>query len=207
MRRNVLVCIMVLAVAVAFMPVGAFAETQTARMTSYTVCKDGNTVYCAGESGIYKVRFSKGKVKSKKRLVKSAEYNHIYTLAKKGEYVYFQNWTKGTMSSIKRVKTSGGKAKTLVTVNELYNFAISGKKIYYSYCDYDSNYNEVTHCMVMNLNGKGKKSTTIQAESTQKTSNAKGYRVNTKKQGKYAKDYLKTPKGTVYLGKSKKYYW
>ena len=67
MKKKFLACIMVLAIAVAFMPANTFAASKTATMKAYDqVIKSGNTVYCAGAEGLYKVKVKKGKVVSKK---------------------------------------------------------------------------------------------------------------------------------------------
>ena len=206
MRKRILMCIMVIATAVAFMPTSAFAAGKTVKMTTYNVYKTGSTAYCAGDSGIYKVKVKNGKVMSKKRLVKSEAHSYIYSLKKKGNYLYFSNGTEGTVTYICRVKTTGGKVKVLACVNEMFGFAIKGKKIYYSYCDWDEkNDTEKEACKVMNLNGKGKKSTNVRPYNKARTSNVKGYSVKSKTKGAYVRDYLKTPKRTYYLGKSKKY--
>ena len=59
---------------------------------------------------------------------------------------------------------------------------------------------------VMKLNGKSKKKTKIKPAEKNKKTNARGYSMKYKKKGKYVKTYLKTPKGTYYLGKIKNEY-
>ena len=203
MKRRIALVMAVL-VAVAFMPAMSFAA-KTVKMTDYSdVYKSGKTAYCAGDAGLYKVTLKKGKVKKVKRLVKMGEYGWVMSLKKKGKYIYFVEGTNGTVSYICRVKTSGGKAKSLGGGNEMQDYAISGNKIYYSYLDYnDRTDEEYVAYRQMKLNGKGKKKSSVVPRETTKTSNAKGYKVKSVEKGGYVKDYLKTPKGKFYLGKKK----
>lgn len=208
MRKRILICLMVIATAVAFMPTSTFAATNKAKMTSYTVYKTGDTVYCAGDSGIYRVKIKNGKVKSKKKLVTTGPHSYVYNLKKKGNYLYYMRYTEGTPAYICRVKTSGGKAKVLARLEEAGDFAIKNNKIYYSYYDWNYKTNkEIVVKKVMNLNGKNKKKTKVQAVEKCKSTNANAYKLKSNVKNKYARDYLKTPKGTFYLGKTKKYSW
>ena len=208
MRKRILICLMVIATAVAFMPTSTFAATNKVKMTSYTVYKTGNTVYCAGDSGIYKVKIKNGKVKSKKKLVTTGPHYYVYNLNKKGDYLYFMRYTEGTPGYVCRVKTTGGSVKVLASMTEVGDFAIKGNKIYYSYGDWDERTDrEIVVKKVMNLNGKNKKKTNVKAVKYNKHTNARGYKLKSNVKGKYAIDYLKTPKGTFCLGKTKKYRW
>ena len=65
---------MALAIAVSFMPTSAFAASKV-KMTGYDqVYMTGNTAYCAGTKGIYKVTLSNGAVTSKKLIFKAERY-------------------------------------------------------------------------------------------------------------------------------------
>lgn len=202
MKRKGMLCLIALVVAVAFMPATVFAASGSVKAVTYAhVYKSGKTAYCAGETGIYKVTLKKGKLKKKKRIVKSGEFSHIFSFKKKGKYIYYEDWTEGTLAYIRRAKTSGGKVKTLASVEELEDYVVKGNKIYYSCYDYDKGDKLVYK--VMKLNGKKKKSTSVRPVQVSRESNAAGYTVITKYSGRYVKDYLKTPKGTFYLGEYK----
>lgn len=199
--KRIMMCLMVMAVALAFMPAGSFAASKTIKSTFYNqVIKDGNTAYCAGAGGIYKVRLKNGKVKSSKLVHEdpaTGPYSYVSSMKKKGNYIYFNSATEGTVDYLMRIKATGGKAKTLLTSNTdawVDAVAIKGKKIYYKYNGKNR---------VMSLNGKDKKSTSVKAVQKARKSNAKGYRVIIKEKGSYAIDYLKTPKGTYKIGKVK----
>ncbi len=202
MKKRLALLLTALVVAVAFMPASAFAASK-AKMTVYTeVYKTGNTVYCAGEGdSIYKVRVKDDKVTSKKKVMETTfcmgPYSYVWSMKKKGGYIYYELGGEGTYNQLKRVQISSGKKKTLTScVND---YAIKGKKIYYSNYDEDS---DKLKYRVMKLNGKNKKKSSVHAQSKYKRSNAAGYSVKYKKKGGYAKTYLKTPQGTYYLGKT-----
>ena len=207
MKRKIAICFLAMIIAVAFMPSSAFAASKV-KMTTYDqVYKTGNTVYCAGAGNtIYKVKVKNGKVKSKKQLRKKdfwcmGDYTYVNAMKKKGNYLYFRLWTEGSISYLARINISTGKDKILMT-NSV-DYAIKGKKIYASFEDEETgkvSYN------VMKLNGKSKKKTKIKPAEKNKKTNARGYSMKYKKKGKYVKTYLKTPKGTYYLGKIKNEY-
>lgn len=206
MKKKILSCLLVLVVAISFMPTSAFAASK-AKMTSYyQVYKTGKTVYAAGAKGIYKVTVKKGKVKK----VKMFHYtghpmgpdSYIYGMKKKGKYLYYVVGSEGMLWSICRKKTSGKGFKLLVNTNSD-EFAIKGKKIYYVYT-YETDYgDEIATYRVMKLNGKSNKKTSTRVSMTSKRSNTSKYSVIIKEHNGYARDYLKTPKGTYYLGRVK----
>ena len=95
MKKKFLACIMVLAIAVAFMPANTFAASKTATMKAYDqVIKSGNTVYCAGAEGLYKVKVKKG--------------------AKKGTYTIKLQATVKKTANYKAAKTKTVKVKVIV---------------------------------------------------------------------------------------------
>ena len=169
MTKKFFISMMIVAIAIAFMPVNTFAASKTEKTNFYEVYKSGNTVYCATTKAIYKVKVTeKGKVKSKKKVAKAGEHLYVYHLKKKGKYLYFLAYTEGTASIISRVKANGGKIKTL-DGGEIDGVAIKGKKIYYSY--YSDSGKLVRK--EMKLNGKDKKKTKVKAVSVFKKTNAK----------------------------------
>ena len=204
MRKKIIACMIVLAVAVAFMPVMSFAASKTVKMTSYEqVIKSGNTAYCAGARGLYKVTLKKGKVKKVKILYSTGrtwfEGSQLSAMKKKGNYIYFV-LVSGIDCQLYRIKTSGKKRKLLATgYDSFVDYAIKGKKIYYGCCtdDWDENY--VTR--VMKLNGKSKKRTSVTPVLKIKNSNKSGYKMIYRTKGSYVQDFLKTPKGKFYLGR------
>jgi hypothetical protein len=86
----------------------SFAATEYVKMTTYTVLKIGNTVYCpsAGD-GIYKVTVKNGKVRKVKWLKKSefvmGDYSYNNSLKKKGNYLYYIMWSEGTYCTLHRI--------------------------------------------------------------------------------------------------------
>ena len=199
MKRKAIICLLVLFTAVAFMPAKTYAASKTVKSTAYSVYKSGKYIYCTGKSGIYKVKVKKGKVVSRKQLVRLDGYGSIYSFIKKGKYLYFQLYSTGTPSDLCRVRITGGKMQKLVHFSEDGAFAVKGKKIYYT--GYNGNYKYVRK--VMNLNGSGKKNTKVTPERSTVESNVLNYESVTKTSGKYYKDYLKTPAKSNYLGKVK----
>ena len=203
MRKKIIACFVILAVAVAFMPVMSFAASKTVKMTVYNqVYKTGNTVYCGGAKGLYKVTLKKGKVKKAKVLCKYASlfgaYSYIGGIKKKGKYIYFTGGSEGTYWTIMRVKTSGKGLKQLAGISTS-EYVIKGKKIYYVDYDWDDDEKELYYSM--KLNGKSKHRTSTKVKMKTKRSNAAKYSVIMKEYKGYAYDYLKTPKGTFFLGK------
>ncbi|MBQ6496289.1 MAG: hypothetical protein IJI74_03870 [Firmicutes bacterium] len=207
MKKKISICVIAFitafVTAIAFMPTTAYAET-AAKMYEYGAFKDGKTVYCCGETGLYKVKVtSSGKVKSKKRIVKCGLHAYLFSFHKNGKFIYYTQGTEGTTSYVKRVKTNGKENKKLATLEDsMYGFSIDGDKIYYSTYDWDAD-DEIFMCM--NLDGSDKQTTTITPNSKFKRTNKKGYKVVIKYDGKYVKEYLKTPKAKKLLGKKKVY--
>lgn len=208
MKSKLIMILLSLIVVAAFLPVSASAATKV-KMTAYNqVVKSGNTVYCPSAGwGIFKVKVTKsGKVKSKKWLIKSGEvfgaYTYIGAMKKKGKYLYFDEGTEGTISYLRRVNLSTGKAKTIA--QDVGNYVIKKKKIYAEiWKDSNDDGDFKPYRYVMKLNGKSKKKTKVKPVMKIKGSNAKGYSVIYKEKGDYVKTYLKTPKGKYYLGKTK----
>lgn len=204
MKKKFLACIMVLAIAVAFMPANTFAASKTAKMKAYDqVIKSGNTVYCAGAEGLYKVKVKKGKVVSKKVITRAESfgaYSYFKGMKKKGSYIYVQSSTEGTLYCLDRIKTKSGACKTLASANDQgpIVYAIKGKKIYYK-----ASYSKTKK--VMKLNGKHKKKTSTKPVMKHSKSNARGYSVIMKEKGDKVVTYLKTPKGKFRLGSHEKW--
>ncbi|MBQ9014923.1 MAG: hypothetical protein IJ109_02280 [Firmicutes bacterium] len=205
MLKKLAACIMVMAIAVAFMPTSAFAGSKTVKMTaSNKVVINGDYAYCAGASGIYKVKVKKGKATSIKRLVKNNEvfgaYSYYDAMKKKGKYLYYREGGEGTVGYINRVNVSSGKQKSLAMIGFQGDYVIKGKKIYYYKYDEESDNPPKRE---MKLNGKNKKKSSKKAVLKTRTSNEPGYTVKIREKGDYVRDYLETPKGTYYLGKAK----
>ena len=202
--KKKLVYMLILVVAMAFIPTGVFAAGTTVKSTTYDVIKSGKTVYCAANSGIYKVKLNKhGKLKSKKKLVKmSRKYAYTYMI-KKGKCLYFvKDAGADSKALICRVKTSGGNVKTLAKMDGMGHYAIKNSKIYYivSYETDSDGMITKTNCKVMNLDGSSKEDTTMEPVMKLKSTNKKGYKLTYKVSGKKIKDVLKTPKGKITLG-------
>ncbi len=212
MRKKIIACIMALAIAVAFMPTSAFAASKV-KMTGYDqVYMTGNTAYCAGTKGIYKVTLSNGAVTSKKLIFKENDIwggPSVFAMHKKGNYIYFLEEADEYNPFLIRVNISGKNEKLLA--KDVTKYAIKGKKIYYRYQEY---YSGKVKKRVMKLNGKSKKRTSKKVKMKRVKSNVSGYSMkcvhkeySEKKQeemgiygGGYNYDYLKTPRGTYFLG-------
>lgn len=176
------------------------ASKKITRRAYDRVMKYKNTAYCAGCAGIYKVKLKNGKPVKITHIMKEQACYGVYAfpgaMRKKGKYIYYIEKTNGASSYLKRVGIRSHKDKILAHFATEY--AISGKKIYYTE---DDDYS-VSH-KVMKLSGKGKKKTSVKVKMNTMNSNVSGYSVKYKKKGKYVVDYLKTPKGTYKLGKVK----
>ena len=207
MRKRINMIVLAIVVAVAFIPAGVFAAKKTVKMTAYDqVVKSGKTVYCAGSAGIYKVKVKRGKVKSVKKIYKvenSIGDSCAIAMKKKGNYLYFEGTSFGSVVNLYRVGTSGKKLRHLAYMNETRDYVIKGKRIYYNKGLNDNN-RPITK--QMKLNGKGKKKASVKVVLKTKRSNVKGYSVKIKTKGKYNYDYLRTPKGMFYLGKAALWY-
>lgn len=213
MRRRIIAVLMAVMLLAVFAPATVFATSDSVYMTGYDqVIKKKNTVYCAGTGGIYRVILKNGKVKSKKRIVKNeyafAPKSYQCAMRLKGNYLYFLSGGEGTGGSLCRVRSSGGKVKRLATniplSDQYFKYAIKGTKIYYYTYKLDEDYNIAGIARrMMSLNGKNKSKTSKKAVLKHKKRNVKGYSVRIKTSGSYYKDYLKTPKGSFYLGKAK----
>ena len=226
LSRRLIMIVLCASIMVSFMPFLSDSfradAAGTVSMTVYDqVIKSGNTVYCIGAKGIYKVKLRKGRVRSVKLLTKDPywfEFPSLRHMKKKGKYLYFMFGSSGAygpyqyVESIERVSVRGGKAKILAKVGDqrYFGYVIKGSHIYYDKAVFfgDSYFDEngVIHPNVksMALNGKKKKSSpsVIPVMKTAK-SNAKGYRAIVKGGRGNTRDYLRTPKGTFLLGKKR----
>lgn len=205
MHKRIMSFLMVLLIAVAFLPAQASAASGKVKMTGYDqVLKSGNTVYCAGAEGIYQVGVDNaGKVTSTRLLHRRETmggYSYFYGMKLKGKYLYVQYMTEGTPYGLSRVHVATGKFKTIATENDKgsVEYAIKGKKIYYKAQDSKKG-------KVMKLNGKSKKKTSSKPKMKHEKSNAYGYTliITEEELPDYeyrATTYLKTPAGTFKLG-------
>lgn len=206
MIKKLAVCVIVLAVALAFMPMNTFASSKTVSMTAFNqVIKSGNTLYCAGAEGIYKVEAYFGDssstliTKKLHKMESMGAYSYYSGMKKKGDYLYCQVETEGTTFLLVRINCSTGKQKILASASDkgAIRYVIKGKKIYYK-----PKYGKKK---VMKLNGKSKRKTSIAPKMTRKKSNADGYSISitSEKEGEYAEHvytYLNTPYGQYKLG-------
>ena len=207
MRRKAGLILIAFIVACSFMPVTASAAVPTSTTYDDVIKVSKKTAYCACAAGIYKVNLKTGK---KKRLVKGNSFNHPGQMKKKGKYIYYiAGGTSDQYGWLRRVKVTGGKAKTLAggyVPYAVHEYMISGNRIYYGcYVEYDDDSGEpYWEGRVMNLNGSGKRALFLDFNSKRKRSNAKGYKVVYKEKNGGAKFYLKKPGGKkIYLGKLK----
>ena len=199
-KAQVLLAAVLLTLAVGMALQGQNVYAKTIKRVAYNgVMKYKSTAYCASCAGIYKVKIRNGRLVSKTCLMKEEVCYGPYSLAgsmrKKGGYVYYVEGTNGTTSYLKRAGIRSHKAQLLS--NYTFAYAIKGKKLYYSV---EKDWDSISH-KVMTLSGKHKKKTSIKVKMTNKSSNAKGYKIVEKEKGKYVISYLKTPKGKYKLGK------
>ena len=122
-------------------------------------------------------------------------------MKKKGNYLYYVHGSEGTYWELQRTNVKTGKTKTLGKMCT--DYAIRNGKIYGEFWKVTDD-DEKPYYRVMKMNGKNKKKTSKKPAMKTKKTNAKGYSVKYKERGSYVKTYLKTPKKTYYLGKSKK---
>lgn len=210
--RRFSIIMLSLVVAFTFIPwtsdgFSAHAAPKKVKMTVYDqVIKSGRTIYCAGITGVYKVKLSKkGNLKSKKRIFRTPEMCGATAMKKKGKHIYFIMTSSSWFSHLYRITTSG-KKKIDYTEGPLgdpvTDYAIKGKKLYYVAED-EWNDGGPLKKYVLKLNGKKRQSTKVRAQMKRKKTNAKGYYVIEKHKGDYYYNYLKTPKRTYYLGRQK----
>lgn len=201
--------VIMIAVLTMLIPMPVLAAPKTVKMKTFNqVIKSGNTVFCSGTGGMYRVSMKGNKAKKAKRIYKidnAGDYG-VVNMRKKGKYLYFVlEGPSYYHSNLYRINTSG-KKRIRYTPKGRYaaygmpisGYAIKGKKIYIS-GDNEDSYQPM---YVINLNGKNRKTTKVRAVMTTKTSNKKGYSVIKKEKNGYYYDYLKTPAGRFYLGKS-----
>ena len=174
MKKRFLAGIMAFVMAVVMIPTSAFAATTQAKkvkMTVYNdVLKDGNTVYCSGMKGIYKVKLKKGKVKSVKVLVKERFVTDY--MKKTGNYLYYGS-DYAEVVGLNRVNISSGKIQIIGERDgylwlDYWAYAIKGKKLYITYTDLEDR----IRTEVMKLNGKSRKKASVKAVMKEKKSNA-----------------------------------
>lgn len=200
MKKKLTVVAVALAVALVCVPASALASPKVKMTTYYGAVKSGNVVYCASPGwGIYKATVKNGKVVKKKWLLKETyawwEGTDIGDMKKKGNYLYFIEYTEGTVSHLVRLNVKNGKCKTIA--HNVSAYAIKGKKIYAEITNPDTLKKSYR---VMKLNGKSKKKTSVKPVMKTKYS-CKGYSTSYKQKGNYIRTYLKTPKGKYYIGK------
>ena len=209
---SIVICFLMLLSLMPFLSESFYVDAASRyRMTTYNkVIKIGSTVYCAGAKGIYMVTLKNGKIRSKSLLVQAKKpfgaYTYIGEMRKAGNYIYYLHGSEGTLWTIRRVnvKTKTTKYYTSVGEQRYFGYVINNGRLYFDKPYYDRNYNYRSSVQSMSLNGGAiKKAPSVIPVMTAKDSNARGYTVYIKQKGRYAKDYLKTPKGTFYLGTAK----
>ncbi len=208
MHKRIMSFLLVLMIAVAFLPAEASAASGKVKMTGCDqVLKSGNIVYCAGSEGIYQVGVDNaGRVTNVRMLHRSetmGNYSYFYGMKLKGKYLYAQYMTEGTPFGLCRVHVATGKYKTLASVNDKgsVEYAIKGKKIYFKAKSSKKG-------KVMKLNGKSKKKTSTKPKMIHVNSNDPGYSLIIAEQEIPHPDYdeylettyLRTPAGTFKLG-------
>lgn len=196
--------------------VNAATVTRSAKVYS-DVIKKGNTVYCATEAGIYKVKLKNKKVVSSKRLVKAYENVIQENMKIKGNYLYYTEiYPIG--ETLNRINLKTGKDEEIFVPGkgrfknsdsvQVISYAFKGTKLYAKvYFDNASTYKEYTRTFVSKLNGKSTEKSKVKINFTVKKANVKGFKVDSKytSDDRYVKAYLRTPKGKYYLGKTKLY--
>ena len=205
MRKRFITILLATVMIVTVAAPAAFASSNTVKMTTYDVFKNGNTVYCpSAGNGIYKVTVKNGKVKKIKWLRRSdfvqGNYSYIGSMKKKGNYLYYVEFSEGTYCTFNRINLKTGKTKQLAENGT--DYAFKNKKIYVEMWEFDD-YSDYAYYMSMKLDGTSKKETSVKPKMITKKSNAKGYSVVYKEKGDYVYTYLKTPEGKFKLGKSK----
>ena len=208
MKRRIAICMLAAVIAVAFIPATAFAGSKLGKVTTYDqVIKSGKTVYCAAQSGIYKVTVKKGKAKKVKTLRAYPYGCDVAKMKKKGKYLYFNESDSGSEWTLKRMKTNGKKLKTYAySTDGQIAYIIKGKKIYFELMEGYFSGDDWDDRMVvysMKLTGKTKKQVNKTFQANTKQSNAKGYKIIEVTSGNVVKCYLKTPKSTKLLGTCK----
>lgn len=220
MKKKILTYFLAMVIVVTAVSVPALAassQAKTVKMSVYNdVLKSGDTVYCAGYKGLYKVKLKKDKVKSVKLIVKEPNDATCH-MRKNGKYLYYvfdcyqvvEFWGVNTSNGESESLGGGSSEDYWYFVDGDWDYVIKDNRIYCTWDDinYDNSGNEYTvkRKQVMKMDGSKKKKTSVKAVMKEKKSNAKGYSLKIKKTKKYYKDYLKTPKGTFYLGKAEKH--
>ena len=203
MKRRFLTVLLTAALIFTMCTPAAFASSKKVKMTTYNVVKSGNTVYCpATGDGIYKVTLNNGQVINVQWLVKTDFFmepdSYITSMAKKGKYLYYIQWTEGTITYLYRVNTLTRKKEKVALNAEKY--AIKKNKLYAKICTMKDD-GVKTRYKVMKLNGKAAKKTPVRIKMKTKQSNAEGYSVYYTQRGYYYYTYLRTPAGNFEIGK------
>lgn len=185
------------------------------KTTTYEVIKKGNTVYCATGAGIYKVKIKNKKAVSKKCLVKVKLYDNRVPgrMKLKGGYLYC-TFLYPVGEYMCRIDLKTDKEEELFVPGEglfkdsmgvsVLAYAFKGKKLY-TKIEYDNGTLDdyQTGTFVSKLNGKSLKKAKVKIKYKSNHSNAKGYKVIEKytRGSNSVREYLKTPKGTIFLGR------
>jgi len=196
-KLAMVVLITVMAFTMTIQPVSAKSKPKVKKSTVYEqVYKSGNDVYCIAGKMLAKVNLKTGKVKI-------IDKYGISCFMKKGKYLYAMTLSDYD-PKLFRISTKNWKKKTLT--HWIASFAVSKKKVYYTYENYYKmgKAGKPKH-KVMKLNGKAKKKSKVKVKMKHKKTNAKGYYtyyVDTKMtmDHDYYKAYLVTPKKTYYIG-------
>ena len=205
MRREYLkIFIFIACLMIPITPLNAKTSPKVKKMHVYNrVIKAGNSIYCSNGYVLYKVNKKRGTAKTLYAYHTWTGDYFLNQMRLKGKYLYFVLGGEN-VSSLYRINVKTGKRQRLMKENGfLYDYVISGRKIYYRRMIWSGT--EPTIRRVMKCNGKSVKKTRIRAKSIRKDTNkaGKGYKVIEKRSGsRLVKYWLKYPNGKkVYLGK------
>ncbi len=195
------------------------ASSGSLKSTTYEVIKKGNTVYCATGAGIYKVKLKNKKAISKKCLFKVKLHDNIVpeNMKIKGGYLYY-TCLYPVGEYMCRINLKTGKKEDVIVPGKghfqnsigvsVLAYAFKGKKLY-AKIEYDDGSldNYRTRTFVSKLNGKSLEKTKVKIKFSSKHSNEKGYKIVEKypRGSNSVREYLKTPKGKIFLGKMQLY--
>ena len=227
MKKRILSILLIFVFAVSVMPLSFAEATDTIGRTTYTqVIKSGKTAYCSGRAGLYKITLKNGRPKKIKKLVKFDGIEGANDMIKNGKYIYYLVIGTAAGGFVYRVNVTTGKRKRLTDFLDEGEYTVVKNKLYYThtvwteygdddydeyYDDYDDEYYdeyeddgyEYTEAIKANLDGSSPAVVDIKINNKFKKSTTKGYRIYSKRKGRYVYDYLKTPKGKYYIGKAK----
>lgn len=201
MKKRIAVLMTVALLFIAFVPMKADAAPRYMKTTVYDyVIKSGNTLYCAGAEGLYKVVLNNKGFVIRTTLLhkKMCPYaNSFYKgMKKQGRYIYMQEYTLGTVGYLTRIDITNGRGKWLATSHEgRVDYVLHQNKILFKTYEYGGG--------AMNLDGSNKRKSCYTPYLTHWQSTTKGYYMSFSKRNGMINSYLTTPKGTYLLGSHK----